>query len=460
MPALWYDRRRRRRFDAGVAGGRLGLMTTNQTFTFAFAPTVARTAAEKTRRAAPLQRYLEQALGRPVRMIVPESYAEALAALRDGRVDAAMLGEVASRQGQERGVVEPLVAPAGDDQRQPTYTSVIITRIDSGIHDIAGLRGGIVGLVDEQSTSGYLVPRAMVREAGLDPDTEITTRLLGRHRLVVNAVIAGELTAGAVHESQLRPPSLERGPEFARLRVLARSQPIPLGPLVIRSTLDQETRARLTSALLRVHEADPAAAEVLIRSGLRFTQAQPRFAPTLRSIAALAGVSYGTVSRVVNETGYVAPATAARVKAIVEEVGYVPNGNARLLQGQLAPLVGLLMPPLTEAGAAWLATADRLHERLAAAGVPLLLCPVTGPPGERLFVRLLQDRRLAALIAGAAHAADPDLATLARTGHTVIMIDVDPAAPGMVQTTAQDAVSAVLTALGRSASELAQSVEK
>ncbi|MDQ3410541.1 MAG: phosphate/phosphite/phosphonate ABC transporter substrate-binding protein, partial [Chloroflexota bacterium] len=403
-------------------------------------------------RAVPLQRYLEQALNRPVRFIVPESYAEVLTALRAGQVDAAMLGELASRQGQERGVVEPLVAPAGTDQRQPTYASVIITRIDSGIHDLSGLRGGIVGLVDEQSTSGYLVPRAMLREAGLDPETDFTTRLLGRHRFVVDGVIAGELSAGAVHESRLRPPSLEQGPEFARLRVLARSQPIPLGPLVVRRGLDQESRELLTRALLRVHDADPAAAAVLNLNGLRFTNARPRLAPTLRSIAALAGVSYGTVSRVVNQTGYVAPATAARVNAIVDEVGYVPNGNARLLQGQLAPLVGLLIPsPLTQATPAWLATADRLHERLAAAGVPLVLCPVPAPPGDRLFIPLLQDRRLAALITGPAHAADPGLTALARTGHPVIAIDVATVAPGMIHCSAAEAVAAVLTALGRPA---------
>jgi phosphonate transport system substrate-binding protein len=420
-----------------------------QPFTFAFAPTVKRNPAESAQHGAPLQRYLEQALARPVQLIVPESYADSLAALRDGRVDAAMLGELAMRQGQASGAIEPLVAPAGGDQQPATYTSVIVTRLDSGIHDLADLRGMEFGLVDEQSTSGYLVPRAMLREAGLDPDTDLRPRLLGRHRFVVEQVISGELVAGAVHESQLTPRSLDRGPDLARLRVLARSHPIPLGPLVIRSTLDAATREVLLRSLLRIHEADPQAAAILIRGGLRFTRAEPRSVPTLRSIAALAGVSYGTVSRFVNKTGYVAPGTAARLAAIINEVGYVPNGNARALQGQLAPLVGfLLLPREHSLSPSWLATGERLHEQMASAGIPLVWCPAIGPLGENLALQLVRDRRIAALIIGEPHVADQELVALARTGHRIVAVDVPVASGGMLRASLGNAAATVISALG------------
>jgi hypothetical protein len=112
-------------------------------------------------------------------------------------------------------------------------------------------------------------------------------------------------------------------PDFVRPQRRTRS------PTVVRNDLPRSTRAALTDALLRVHELDQEAARGLkVGQGRRFSHAVQRSVPTLKSIAALAGVSYVTVSRVVNGSEPVAPATAARVTAIVNELGYRPNGNA------------------------------------------------------------------------------------------------------------------------------------
>ncbi|MEV6108762.1 LacI family DNA-binding transcriptional regulator [Streptomyces sp. NPDC051940] len=53
--------------------------------------------------------------------------------------------------------------------------------------------------------------------------------------------------------------------------------------------------------------------------------------PTLEAVAAHAGVSRATVSRVVNGTAGVRDEVAARVRAAVDELGYVPNQAARTL---------------------------------------------------------------------------------------------------------------------------------
>jgi len=413
--------------------------------TIALAPTVGAEVGTRAESPDALAAYLERQLGRPVRIVVEPSYAATAESLRAGRVDAAMVGELASLRGQETGGAEPLVVPIEADGQIPTYQSVVITRIDSGIHDLAALHGATIGLVDEQSTSGYLVPRAMLREAGLDPDGDVTVRLFGRHRAVVEAVIAGEVVAGATHASRLRPPSLDRGADYARLRIVATSRPIPRGPLVVRAGLSASVRQQLVEAMLRVHDADPAAAAVLnVGRGQRFTHATRRQVPTLKSIAALAGVSYATVSRAVNGSGYVAPATAERIAAIVKELGYRPNGNALTLQGQRAPLVGLIVPSHGSTDV----FANGLRAELAAAGVPLVLCPVDGPLAETLFLDLLLDGRFGALVVTGAHGADPALVDVTRTGRAVVAVDVAQAAPGMVVATREGAARALLAALG------------
>jgi DNA-binding LacI/PurR family transcriptional regulator len=63
---------------------------------------------------------------------------------------------------------------------------------------------------------------------------------------------------------------------------------------------------------------------------------------TVHDIAAAAGVSRGTVSRVLNG-GYVSTAARAAIEAAIAEVGYVPNNAARSLVRQRSQAVGFLV---------------------------------------------------------------------------------------------------------------------
>ena len=50
-----------------------------------------------------------------------------------------------------------------------------------------------------------------------------------------------------------------------------------------------------------------------------------RTRPTIYDVARLAGVSTATVSRALNGTGQIAPATRATIEQAVAELGYRPN---------------------------------------------------------------------------------------------------------------------------------------
>ena len=54
--------------------------------------------------------------------------------------------------------------------------------------------------------------------------------------------------------------------------------------------------------------------------------------PTLRDVAREAGVSYQTVSRVINNESHVSEATRSRVLKTIETLGYRPNRAAQILQ--------------------------------------------------------------------------------------------------------------------------------
>jgi DNA-binding LacI/PurR family transcriptional regulator len=73
-------------------------------------------------------------------------------------------------------------------------------------------------------------------------------------------------------------------------------------------------------------------------------QGQDGGSPTLEQVAALAGVSRATVSRVVNGSPKVLPDTVAAVERAIGELGYVPNRAARALVTRRTDSVALVVP--------------------------------------------------------------------------------------------------------------------
>src|SRR4051794_1111342 len=67
----------------------------------------------------------------------------------------------------------------------------------------------------------------------------------------------------------------------------------------------------------------------------------------MADVAARAGVSKTTVSRVLNGKDDLDPATAARVRLVIEELGYVPSAGAVSLARGRTRVVGMLVPSLT-----------------------------------------------------------------------------------------------------------------
>lgn len=69
--------------------------------------------------------------------------------------------------------------------------------------------------------------------------------------------------------------------------------------------------------------------------------------PTLRDVARVAGVSFKTVSNVINDYPHVSESTRARVLAAIEELDYRPNRTARTLRSGRTGAIGLAVPELS-----------------------------------------------------------------------------------------------------------------
>jgi len=105
--------------------------------------------------------------------------------------------------------------------------------------------------------------------------------------------------------------------------------------------------------------------------------------PTLEQVAALAGVSRATVSRVVNGSPKVSPVVRAQVERAVAKLGYVPNRAARSLVTRRADSVALVVsePHARFFSEPFFAGMVRgVSAALAETGVQLLLLIAHGPP--------------------------------------------------------------------------------
>src|SRR5262245_47576767 len=83
--------------------------------------------------------------------------------------------------------------------------------------------------------------------------------------------------------------------------------------------------------------------------------AEKKRRPTIVDIANLAGVAPMTVSRVVNDSGYVSREAREKVERAIEEMNYHPNGLARSLKRQRTHVVGILLPDIANPFSAELA---------------------------------------------------------------------------------------------------------
>jgi len=76
------------------------------------------------------------------------------------------------------------------------------------------------------------------------------------------------------------------------------------------------------------------------------TPARPKI--TIHDVAAAAGVSIKTVSRVIRDEPKASEATRAAVREAIRRLGYVPHASASALSSSVAPVVGLLSVGLSE----------------------------------------------------------------------------------------------------------------
>lgn len=202
---------------------------------------------------APLTELLSRKLGRPVEVDIAGSYEEIGARLHHRAADLGILGPKSYVEAKEK--YPDIIYLATNKNPDAFYHSLIITRRDSGLDSLAALKGKNFAYTDTGSTSGYLYPRQLLKNAQLNPDILFSAaNFLGKHDKVYEAVAKGTVHAGAVASSGM-PDAISRNGDV--YRVLATSAPIPRNALVAGAHLPSALVDQIRE-ILRTAEDDPA----------------------------------------------------------------------------------------------------------------------------------------------------------------------------------------------------------
>lgn len=228
----------------------------------------------------PLKEYLTQMLGRPVNLIIPTNYNATVEALGNGSLDFAYLGGLTYIKAHALYGVLPLVQRSSDLQ----FHSYFITSANSGIHALNDLKGKTLAFGDINSTSGHLMPYLELRQAGVNPDTDLKYRYTGSHPATAKAVESGAADAGALDESVYNAMVAEGKLDPNKVRVFYTSKPFVDYVWVARKDVDERTQEKFIQAFTNLKEGQNTEILQILR-GKNFVRANNEEYTVLRLVA-------------------------------------------------------------------------------------------------------------------------------------------------------------------------------
>jgi LacI family transcriptional regulator len=143
---------------------------------------------------------------------------------------------------------------------------------------------------------------------------------------------------------------------------------------------------------------------------------------SIKDVAARAAVSVGTVSNALNQPDKVAPATLERVRAAIDELGFVRNETARQLRAGRSRMIGVVV---LDVGNPFYTDFARGAERVAdEAGLAVMLCSSDEQEEkEGRYLSLLEEQRVQGVLLSPVNAGDERISAMRKRGTPVVLVE-------------------------------------
>lgn len=282
----------RRAFLAGgLAGLLLGLSPAALAQTVLRVTTIPEEAAtEQVRKFTPLAQYLEKKLGMKVEFTPVSDYPAAVEALVNKKVELVWFGGFTHVQAQIRsgGKIIPIAQRVEDTK----FTSVFIAKTDSGIKTLQDLKGKQVSFGSQSSTSGHLMPRSNLLNAGLDPEKDFKRiAYSGAHDATIASVVSGKVDAAALDVTVWKKFVAEGKVDPKAVDVFFTTPPFFNYNWSVHADLPADLREKIKAALLALDDSTPEGAEILkLNRATRYIETKPENYKGLEAAGRSAGL--------------------------------------------------------------------------------------------------------------------------------------------------------------------------
>ena len=195
----------------------------------------------------PFAAYLTDKLQRPVQIVIPESYEALSDAILSGSLQVAALPALLYVVTKDKDPsVQPLAVKLSDGSSGSD--GLIYVSESSQAQGLKELKGSRFCFTDVLSTTGYLLPRLALREAGIDPDRDVIAHLSGSHENALRDLTNGVCAAAATYNGGYLAAD-RAGVPVARTRQLALTGRSPQDALVAGGGVPAAERERIRRAL-------------------------------------------------------------------------------------------------------------------------------------------------------------------------------------------------------------------
>lgn len=216
---------------------------------------------ELLRKFKPLGAYLEKETGRKVDFTPVNDYPAVVEGLAGRRIDLAWLGGFTFVQARLRtGNAIPIAQRAEDEKFLSTY----IVPANSTARTLQDLKGKTFVFGSPSSTSGHLMPRFFLLQAGINPDKDFTRiAFSGAHDATVAFVASGRADGGVLNTSVWEKLIDKGDPNAKAVRAIGNTPPYYDYNWTVRGDLDPALVKKLTDAFLKLDATNPAHKEIL-----------------------------------------------------------------------------------------------------------------------------------------------------------------------------------------------------
>jgi phosphonate transport system substrate-binding protein len=238
----------------------------------------------------PMAQYLSKQLGVKVELVVGKDFQATIDALGKNEVSVALLTPTAypkcERQYADAGI-RPIVRFLSDGKG--IYKTCVFVPAEGGAATVAELKGKTFAFGDKTSAASHLMPRAMLKEAGIDADKDLTeNKFLGSHTNVAQAVAMKQFAGGGCMDSVA-----DRFEKEGKIKIIARSPEMPDTPICVNKHLPSDLCEKIAKALLALSANDAEGKNVLTSINDKYTGCEPAKSEDYNSIREMIQKVYG-----------------------------------------------------------------------------------------------------------------------------------------------------------------------